>query len=223
MRFVTPAFAVIALALSVTAPRLSAQNPPPTQQGAVQQQQQQRGAPPPAGQRGGGGRGRGVQVMTLSTTAWLDGGTIPFRYTQAGEEVSPVLTWSEPPENVQSFVLIVHDIDATNVDGTTDTLHWMVWNIPATARGLPERVPQGAELPDGSRQISATGPYYRGPAAPASGPDHHYVFDLFALDAMVDVKAVGQTVAQTRAAVVAAMAGHVRAKASLVGRFRYPQ
>jgi Raf kinase inhibitor-like YbhB/YbcL family protein len=193
-----------------------AQNPPPAQQA---------GAPPPRtpppGQRGGG-RGRGgVQVMTLSTTAWQDGGLIPLRYTQAGDEVSPPLKWSDPPTTAQSFVLIVHDLDATNADGTTTTLHWMVWNIPAAARGLPEHVPQGAELPDGSRQISATGPYYRGPAAPAAGPEHHYVFDLFALDATIDVKPVGATVAQTRAAVVAAMAGHVRGKATLVGRFKY--
>lgn len=189
---------------------------------------QQAGAPPqqtpPPGQRqGGGGRGRGgVQVMTLSTTAWQDGGVIPLRYTQAGDEVSPPLTWSDPPANVRSFVLIAHDLDATNSDGTLDTLHWLVWNIPAGARGLPEHVPQGSELPDGSRQISVTGPYYRGPAAPATGPEHHYVFDLFALDAMVDVKPVGAPVAQTRAAVVAAMAGHVRGKATLVGRFNYP-
>jgi len=206
---------------------------PVAQQGAGAQQsgsqqtgaqQQQAGAQPPQGQRqgGGGGRGRGgVQVMTLLTTGWQDGGVIPLKYTQAGEEVSPPLTWSNPPETAQSFVLIVHDIDATNADATTDTLHWMVWNIPAAARALPERVPQGPELPDGSRQIAQTGPYYRGPAAPATGPEHHYVFDLYALDAMVDVVPVGQTVAQTRTAVMAAMAGHVRGKGTLIGRFRY--
>jgi Raf kinase inhibitor-like YbhB/YbcL family protein len=159
--------------------------------------------------------------MTLSTPAWIDGGMMPLRHTQAGDEVSPPLEWTDPPATARSFVLIVHDIDATNVDGTADTLHWLVWNIPATARALPEHVPQGAELPDGSRQIAVTGPYYRGPAAPATGPVHHYVFDLYALDAMIDVPPVGAPVAQTRAAVVAAMAGHVRGKGSLVGRFKY--
>ena len=191
-----------------------------------QQQQgtaQQSGAQPPGGQRqGGGGRGRGgVQVMSLTTTGWQDGSVMPAKYTQAGDEVSPPLAWSTPPETTQSFVLIVHDIDATNADATTDTLHWMVWNIPAAARALPERVPHGPTLADGSRQISVSGPYYRGPAAPATGPEHHYVFDLYALDAMVDVPPVGQSVAQTRTAVMAAMAGHVRGKATLVGRFKY--
>src|SRR5262249_41330374 len=117
-------------------------------------------------------------------------------------------------------VLVVHDVDAAVAPGTDDILHWMVWNIPATSVGLPERVPRGAQLPDGTRQISATGPNYRGPGAPASGPPHHYVFELFALDLMPDVPAVGASPPQTRAAVVAAMAGHVRAKAAYVGLFK---
>ena len=75
-------------------------------------------------------------------------------------------------------------------------------------------------LQDGSRQISATGPNYRGPAAPASGPPHHYVFELYALDTTVDVPAVAASPAETRAAVTAAMAGHVRGKGVLVGLFK---
>ena len=170
-------------------------------------------------QRGGG---RGVQVMTLTTSAWADGGTIPARHAQPGGDVSPALSWSNVPETAASFVLVVHDLDAATGPGTDDTLHWLVWNIPGAARALPEGVPQGAELADGSRQISATGPNYRGPAAPASGPPHHYVFELFALDAMLDVPGVGATPAQTRAAVMAAMAGHVRGKAVYTGLYRRP-
>ncbi len=181
----------------------------------------QRGAPP-AQPGGRGGRGRGaIPVMTLSSSAWADGGAIPVKYTQAGGEVSPPLAWSNVPDGVQSFVLIVHDVDAAIGNGLDDILHWMVWNIPATATGLPEGVPQGPELADGARQISATGPFYRGPGAAAAGPAHHYVFELFALDtATLDVPAVGASPPQTRAAVLAAMAGHVRGKAALVGLFR---
>ena len=187
----------------------------------------QRGAPPPPapapGQRGGGGGGRGrgaIQVMTLTSTAWSDGGAIPAKYTQAGDDVSPPLAWSGAPEGTAGFVLIVHDVDAAIGNGTDDVLQWMIWNIPATAAGLPEHVPQGPTLADGARQISATGPVYRGPGALASGPAHHYVFELFALDAMLDTPAVGAPPPQLRAAVVAAMAGHVRGKAVLVGLFK---
>ena len=85
---------------------------------------------------------------------------------------------------------------------------------------LPEGVPSGAQLADGTRQISATGPYYRGPGAPATGPPHHYVFELFALDATIDVAPTGASPAETRAAVLAAMAGKVRGKAAMVGMYK---
>jgi Raf kinase inhibitor-like YbhB/YbcL family protein len=177
------------------------------------------GQPPPGQRGGGGGRGRGaIQVMTLTSPAWPDGGSMPRKYTQAGDDISPPLTWSGAPEGTASFVLIVHDLDAAV--GTDDVLHWMVWNIPGTSTGLPEQVAQGPTLTDGSRQISATGPNYRGPGAPAAGPAHHYIFELFALDTAIDVPAVGASPAQTRAAVMAAMAGHIRGKAACVGLFK---
>jgi len=186
---------------------------------------QQRGAPPSApAQPGGRGSGRGgVQVMTLTSPAWTDGGQIPVKHTQAGDQVSPPFAWSNVPDGVVSFVLIAHDVDAAIGNGTDDILHWMLWNIPGASRSLSEGVPPRAELPDGTRQISASGPYYRGPGAAAAGPAHHYVFELFALDAMLDVPAVGASPPQTRAAALAAMAGHVRGKAACVGLFKRTQ
>ena len=205
------AAAVLVAAAAIDVPAQSTPAPPP---------QQPTSSAAPGPQRGG--RGRGVQVMTLTTTAWPDGGQIPARYAQHGGEVSPPLSWSNVPDTAASFVLVFHDLDAATAPGTDDTLHWLVWNIPGSARSLPEGVPQGAILPDGSRQISVTGPNYRGPGAPASGPPHHYVLELFALDAMLDVPAVGATPAQTRAAVIAAMAGKVRGKAVYTGLYKRP-
>jgi Raf kinase inhibitor-like YbhB/YbcL family protein len=158
--------------------------------------------------------------MTLSSPAWPDGGSIPAKYTQAAGEVSPPLSWGNVPDGVQSFVLIAHDVDAPIGPGTDDILHWMLWNIPATTTSLAENVPPGAQLADGMRQISATGPFYRGPGAPAAGPAHHYVFEIFALDEPIDVPAVGASPPQTRAAVLAAMAGHVKGKGVYVGLFK---
>jgi Raf kinase inhibitor-like YbhB/YbcL family protein len=170
---------------------------------------------PPQGQN----RPGATQVMLL-TGPWPDGASVPLKYTQAGEEVSPELAWSQAPAGVASFVLLMHDLDAATGSGTDDLLHWLVWNIPGTASGLPEGVAQGPTRPDGSRQISVSGPYYRGPGAPASGPAHHYVFELFALDAMVVVPPTGASPADTRAAVMAAMAGHIRGKAVYTGLFK---
>ncbi len=163
----------------------------------------------------------GIPVFTLSSGAFTDGGMIPARHAQTGRDVSPVLTWSGVPDSTRSFVLLVRDVDAAIGDGTDDLLHWMVWNIPATATSLPEGVAQGA-MTGGARQISATGPNYRGPAAPASGPAHHYVFELYALDVAVNVPATGMSPVATRNAVMAAVAGHVRGKAVLVGLYRRP-
>src|SRR5258708_3972007 len=158
---------LLTLVAGMPAAQAVPQTPPPT-------------APP--GQPGGGGRGRGgIQIMTL-TSVWPDGGQIPVKHAQPGGDVSPPLEWSNAPATATSFVLIVHDLDSVGGTGLEDALHWMVWNIPGSAKGLAEGVPQGATLPDGTRQISVTGPNYRGPAAPASGPAHHYVFEIYALD-----------------------------------------
>ena len=179
------------------------------------------GQPPQPAQQQGRGRGRGgIQIMTLTTAEWPDGGPIPAKHAQPGRDVSPPLAWSGGPETAASYVLIVHDLDAPVGNGLDDALHWLVWNLPGTTKALPEGVPQGATLPDGSRQISMTGPNYRGPAAPASGPAHHYVFELYALDATIDVAAVGASPAQTRAAVMASMSGHVRGKGVYTGTFK---
>jgi Raf kinase inhibitor-like YbhB/YbcL family protein len=205
--------ALVALVISVAA---GFQNPPPQPPPAAP-------ASTPAQGGRGGGRGRGaVQIMTLTAAAWPDGGEIPAKHSQPGGDISPALSWTNAPDTTASFVLIVHDLDAVTGSGVDDFLHWLVWNIPGSARALPEHVAQGATQPDGIRQISATGPNYRGPAAPASGPPHHYVFELFALDAAIDVPAVGASPAQTRAAVLAAMAGHVRGKGVYTGTFRRP-
>ena len=179
---------------------------------------QQRG-----GGGGGGGRGRGrgpIVVMTLTSSAFADGARIPDKYAQSGHELSPPLSWSSAPDSTASFVLIVHDLDVAIGNGTDDMLHWMLWNIPGAATSLADGIPALSQLPDGTRQISATGPYYRAPAAPASGPPHHYAFELYALDITLDVPAVGAAPPATRASVIAAMASHVRAKATLVGLYR---
>ena len=193
-----------------------AQTPPSATQPPVQQ----------PGRSGGGGGGNArrppVRVLTLTSPAFTDGGQIPARHTQAGRDVSPPLAWSGTPDSTQSFVLIVHDADAAIGDGNDDLLHWMVWNIPGNSTSLPEGVPQGAQSANGMRQISGTGPYYRGAAAPSTGPAHHYVFELFALDTQINVAAVGLAPPATRAAVVAAMANHIRGKGVLLGLYRRP-
>jgi Raf kinase inhibitor-like YbhB/YbcL family protein len=177
------------------------------------------------GARGGAPAG---PPMTLTIAAFPDGGPIPVKYSQAaegaapGEGTSPAIRWNNPPAGTQSFVLNMHDMDVARNRTTDDQAHWVVWNIPATSTGLPEGVPKGSQLSDGSYQISATGAVYRGPGAPANGPQHHYMFEVYALDTKLDVQPAADAF-ETRANVMKAMQGHVLGKAVYGGLFKRPQ
>ena len=161
-----------------------------------------------------------AQVIMMTSPAWRDGDVIPSKHTQAGTEISPALAWTSAPEGTESFVLIMRDLDSLSNLGTDTHLYWMLWNIPKEARALPEGVPALEELPDGTRQISMAGPWYRGPAASITGPPHHYAFELFAVSAKIDVPAVGQSPAATEAAVRAAMSGKILGKGTFIGLFK---
>src|SRR5512145_610516 len=117
--------------------------------------------------------------MQLKTSAFANGGDIPSMFTCDGADDSPALQWTEPPVPTQSFALIVDDPDAPR--GTW--VHWVLYDLPATARELPEGVPPEATLPSGARQgrndFKKIG--YGGPCPPP-GPAHRYFFRLFALD-----------------------------------------
>src|SRR5579871_2969494 len=159
--------------------------------------------------------------LLMTSSSWEDGGVLPDKYTSVAgpKAVSPALSWSQVPPGTKSFVLLMHDPEPVLFKSVKmDITHWLVWNIPGTATGLPEGVPQGA-MADGSRQISLRFNGYMGPGAPP-GPYHHYTFELYALDTTLDVP-VGtpQQAGATRAAVFAAMDGHVLGKAELVARF----
>ncbi|MEI9812829.1 MAG: YbhB/YbcL family Raf kinase inhibitor-like protein [Acidobacteriota bacterium] len=172
-----------------------------------------KGGPPP----GGAAKGKAAPGLTLTTTAFQDGGIIPDQYTQqVPNAVSPVLTWSNVPMGTQTFVLHMHDPDVALNRNTSDVIHWIAWNIPGTSTGLPENVPavaQGADgMIQGLNQGNAVG--FRGPGAPAQGPAHHYTFELFALDTKLDLPPTA-----TRDEVIKAINGHIVGKAVLVGRF----
>jgi Raf kinase inhibitor-like YbhB/YbcL family protein len=157
--------------------------------------------------------------MGLTSSAFTDGGIIPDKYTQAvPAPVSPALAWTGAPAGTQSFALVVDDPDTALQRTTNEVLHWAAFNIPATANALPESVPNEATLPDGTVQPLNTGKKngFMGPGA-RGNVYHHYTFQLYALDTKLSLGPDA-----TRAQIMAAMDGHVLAKAVLVGRFHRP-
>jgi Raf kinase inhibitor-like YbhB/YbcL family protein len=168
----------------------------------------------------GKGKAPAPPGMALTSPDFEDGGIIPDKFTQVVQNPpSPRLEWTNVPMNTQSFVLIMHDPDNALNKGTDDVLHWIMFNIPGTARSLAGGLPLDAKLPDGTIQakgIRSVG--YMGPGNGAQNPYHHYTLELFALD---DKLALGPEA--TRAEIMKAMEGHTTGKAVLVGRFKRPQ
>jgi Raf kinase inhibitor-like YbhB/YbcL family protein len=146
------------------------------------------------------------------TSVFEPAGQIPARFTCDGRDDSPALRWSDVPDGVKSFVLIVDDPDAPG--GTF--VHWVLYDLPPEARALTEGIPpRGSVAGGGTQGLNDFGRVgYDGPCPPA-GPAHRYVFTLSALDTRL-----GLARGQRAAAVQRAMQGHVRAGAQLVGRFQ---
>ncbi len=117
-------------------------------------------------------------VLKVSSRQWQSGATIPTKYTGDGEDISPPLEFDGVPPGTRAFALICDDPDAPV--GTW--VHWVIYDIPGTARGLPEGVARDPSLPDGSRQgrNSWKRPGYGGPSPPPGQP-HRYFFRLYAL------------------------------------------
>src|SRR5262245_56883114 len=86
---------------------------------------------------------QGPRPMVLTIPGWSDGAPIPVKFTQAGEQVSPELKWTNVPPGTQSFVVNMLDPDVSIQRGTETQPHWIVWNIPETGTGLPENATSG--------------------------------------------------------------------------------
>ena len=166
----------------------------------------------------GGGKGPAGPGLTLTSPDFEDGGIIADKYSQKGgaNAPSPHLMWSNVPNGTVTFALLMHDPDVALQKKLDDVTHWLIFNIPGTARELPQGVPAQATLPDGTVNAKNLrgGVGYMGPGAPAAGPYHHYTFELFALDTKLDLGPDA-----SRADVMKAIDGHILAKGVLEGRF----
>lgn len=149
-------------------------------------------------------------ALTLSSSAFAQGQSIPNEYSCKGRNISPALAWSGAPANTVSYALILDDPDAPA--GTF--VHWVLFNIPAIAHSLPQGLSHDPTFTDGAAQGNNSGnrQYYEGPCPPSG--THRYFFKLYALDTRLELPP-GATADQ----VTKAMQGHILAQGELMGTF----
>jgi len=147
--------------------------------------------------------------MTLTSSAFATGGSIPAKYTCEGANVSPPLSWTGAPAGTQSVALICDDPDAPA--GTW--VHWVLYNLPSGVSALAEKMESTPTVSNGAVQgindFEKTG--YGGPCPPPGKP-HRYFFKLYALDTNLALKP-----GATKKALVQAMEHHILAEGQLMG------
>jgi Raf kinase inhibitor-like YbhB/YbcL family protein len=166
-----------------------------------------------------------AMAFSLSSSAFGANSEIPQRHTCEGSAtakerkapdmnagVSPALAWDDPPAGTKAFALVVNDPDAP----LGSWIHWIIYDIPATTRTIAEATVKSPTIADGSKHgLNQWGnPFYQGPCPPAGDPPHHYVFTLYALDAVSGLEAGSKT-----SLVQQFISKHTIGKVELVGRF----
>jgi len=152
--------------------------------------------------------------LNVTSPAFTSGKTLDEKYTQNGANMSPPLAWTRGPAGTQSYVILAED---SGVNRAEPIVHWIVYNIPSSMRYLPSETPGDTALPTGvlqGKNVSG-GTGYIGPKPPA-GQTHPYHFQVFALNARLDI----DPASADRATVINAMKGRVLALGDVVGTYQ---
>lgn len=149
--------------------------------------------------------------IKVTSPVFEDGGLIPAKYTCDGADISPPLQWDAVPEATKSIALICDDPDAPM--GTW--VHWVLFNLPADTKELPENLPTDETLPSGAKQgitdFGRTG--YGGPCPPSG--THRYFFKIYTLDAEIELNSSAK-----KADLLKAMEGHILGQGQLMGKYK---
>jgi Raf kinase inhibitor-like YbhB/YbcL family protein len=154
-------------------------------------------------------------TITVTSPTLKANEVVPIDHTADGKNLSPALAWSGAPANTKQFALVYDDPDV--VFGGQTFVHWVVYKIPGTAKGLPAELPMEAVLtgpPDIAGTIQGLSGFkragYRGPAPPPGKP-HHYTWTVYALDAELPLEQ-----GLNRNQLMEAIKGHIIGQGSLV-------
>ncbi len=151
--------------------------------------------------------------LSITSTAFTEGGAIPRKHSCDGADASPPLTWSGTPQGTAAFALIVDDPDAP----ARTWVHWVLYDLPATLSALPENVAKTERLKELGGAVQGKSDFKRvgyGGPCPPPGPAHRYYFKLYALGARLGLPA-----GASKQDVERAMDGHVLATAQLMGTY----
>ena len=157
------------------------------------------------------------QTFSVTSPTLKAGEPIPRDHTADGKNISPALIWSNAPAGTKEFALIMDDPD---VPMPQPFVHWVIYKIPGTAKGLPENIPIDSATPmppEIAGALQGTSgfrrPIYRGPAPPP-GKVHNYHFTVYALDTQLDLAA-----GATKQQLLDAMKGHIIGQGELVATY----
>lgn len=150
-------------------------------------------------------------AFSISSPSFQNGKDIPKKFTCDGEDVSPALSWTDPPQGSKSLALIADDPDAPRGTWT----HWVLFDLPPATSALPEGVPKVGELPGGGHQgVNDSHKLGYGGPCPPPGKPHRYFFKLYALDNKLNLKA-----GASKQEVEQSMQSHVLGKAEVMGKY----
>jgi Raf kinase inhibitor-like YbhB/YbcL family protein len=143
---------------------------------------------------------------------------MPRQYTGDGDDISPPITWSDPPQGCQEYVLMVLDPDAPGGD-SHPFVHWLAYGIPAEVKSIPDGIPMRGMINDpikfnqGMNSFGRVG--YNGPLPPKGDSPHHYIFKLYALDKKLNLPAE-----ENKDQVAKAMSKHVLASEEMTVKYQ---
>lgn len=149
-------------------------------------------------------------VLTLTASSFHSNGEIPARFTCKGDDASPALSWTDPPAGTRSFALVMNDPDAPG----GNFIHWVIYDLPASTRSLPEGIAQGPDAAGGRQGTNSFGKTgYNGPCPPPGKP-HRYFFRLWALDSILPLQGAAAENLES------SMHDHILAHGEIMARFR---
>ena len=173
-----------------------------------------------------GGPVQAAGVLTLTSTALKDNGELAIKNAGndkqrspncVGQNVSPPLAWTNPPDGTKSYALLLFDPEGRAPAGVS---HMVIYGIPAAVTGFAEgELSKASDKFVGGKNLMGTG-MYSGPCTPPNTDWHHYTFTLIATD--LDPKAPELKPGMTREELTVALKDHVKGSAGLVGRFKHP-